>query len=118
MFVARSRYDQLRRQCDHEAAKREEAEQLAARREGSIVRLQGLVEEYRDRHPDGPVPTPKPGPESARVRQQLALAERARKALDAQCLQLHRVNLLQEHELCQLREQLAELQAVQQGVAS
>ncbi|MEU5593065.1 hypothetical protein [Streptomyces sp. NPDC020298] len=114
MFIARTRYDQLRRQYDHQTALREEAEQIAARREGTIVRLQSQLAHRDDEHPDSPVPTPTPATGDARLKEQLNLSERARQSLDAQCLQLHWTNVNLEREILTLREQLAELQTAQE----
>ncbi|MET9012273.1 hypothetical protein ABZX74_15345 [Streptomyces olivaceoviridis] len=116
MFVARTRFDRVVRLLDGETRRRQEAEDKAARQTVTIQRLQSQVAHDQDEHPTTPVPV-QPATGDARLVQQLALSERARKALDERVLELHRANMHQEHELTQLREQLAALQTVP-GVAS
>lgn len=111
MFVSRARFEQMRRLYEGQTAKRQEAEDKAERQSAAILRLQSLVEHHRDEHPDSPVPV-QPATGDARLVQELALSQRARKALDERVLELHRVNMHQEHELAALREQLAAVQGV------
>ncbi|MCG0066526.1 hypothetical protein L0F81_25130 [Streptomyces tricolor] len=116
MFVTLAKYNDLRRSLAGESKRRQEAEQQVENQKTAITRLQAQLAHDRDEHPDSPVPV-QPATGDARLVQQLALSERARKALDERVLELHRANMHQEHELTQLREQLAALQTVP-GVAS
>jgi hypothetical protein len=117
MFVTLATHNRTLRILAGESRRRQEAEAKLVEKDTAILRLQSLVEHHRDEHPDAPVVV-QPATGEARLVQQLALSERARKQLDQQCLTLHWANLQQEHELCQLREQLAEVQAAAEEVAS
>ncbi|MET8766373.1 hypothetical protein [Streptomyces sp. NPDC004658] len=116
MFVTLAKYNDLRRILDGESRRRQEAEDKVDRQTAAILRLQSLVEHHRDEHPDSPVPV-QPATGDARLVQQLALSERARKALDEQILTLHWTNVVLERELAAAHEQLAALQTAP-GVAS
>ncbi|WP_370665374.1 hypothetical protein [Streptomyces sp. IBSBF 2507] len=106
MFVRRSKHNALRSLYQHEAKKRAEAEQLADQRETAIHRMQSLVQHHRDEHPDTPIQY-QPAVGDARLRQQLALSERARRALDTDRSELIAVNVDLTREVQQLREALA-----------
>ncbi|MGW7785988.1 hypothetical protein [Streptomyces tricolor] len=116
MFVARTRFDRIARLLDGETRRRQDAEDKVARQTVTIERLQAQVAHEQDEHPTTPVSV-QPAVGDARLVQLLDLSERARRSLDAQCLDLHWTTVVQEREILQLREQLAELQAAQ-GVAS
>ena len=117
MFVTLAKYNDQQRILAGERKRRHDAEQRLAEREAAILRLQSLVTHHRDEHPDAPVAV-QPATGDARLVQQLALSERARKHLDAQCLTLHWTNVQLERELVQVREQLAEREAAAEEVAS
>lgn len=106
MFVSREKYARLHRLYEHETKKRAEAEQLADQRETAIHRMQSLVQHHRDEHPDTPIQY-QPAQGDARLRQQLALSERARRALDTDRSELIAVNVDLTREVQQLREALA-----------
>jgi chromosome segregation ATPase len=112
MFVTRARFDQLDRQLQREVKRRQDAEQaleqLAADKQIAITRMQGLVEQHRDQHPDAPLNYLAPSPEVVRLRQQLALSEKARRALDAARSELIGTNVQLTREVRELREAAAE----------
>lgn len=110
MFVARARFE-------HVARKLQYTEQKLAEKDAANERLIAQLQHHRDEYPDSPVAV-QPAVGDARALQLLALSEGARRDLDARCLELHRVNVLQEHEIAQLQQQLAQLQAAAEGVAS
>jgi hypothetical protein len=117
MFVARWKFDRLDRLYLGEQKRRQEAEQKLAEKDAANLKLVALLQHHRDENPDSPVAV-QPATGDARLTQLLALSEQARKHLDQQCLTLHWANLQQERELCQLREQLAEVQGAAEEVAS
>lgn len=116
MFVRRSKHDALRSLYQHEARRRAEAEQLADQRESAIHRLQSLVAHHRDEHPDTPIQY-QPAQGDARLRQRLALSERARRALDTDRSELIAANVQLTREAQQLRDELASARTVEGSAA-
>ncbi|BCM70923.1 hypothetical protein EASAB2608_06257 [Streptomyces sp. EAS-AB2608] len=96
--------------------RRQDAEDKVARQTVTIERLQAQVAHEQDEHPATPVSV-QPAVGDARLVQLLDLAERARRHLDQQCLDLHWTTVVQEREILQLREQIAEEQAVNEALA-
>ncbi|WP_033307388.1 hypothetical protein RFN58_07135 [Streptomyces iakyrus] len=118
MFVSRARYDQMSRQCEREAAARVAAERKLDEKDVAIARMQGLVEHHRDQHPDAPINYPAPSPETVRLKQQLSLSEKARRALDDDRSELIGVNVQLTREVRELREALAAATAPAEGSAA
>jgi hypothetical protein len=117
MLVSRTKYQDLNRALKVEARRRQDAEEKVARQAATIERLQSQVAHDQDEHPTTPVSV-QPATGDARLMQQLELSERARRALDQQCLDLHWTNVVLERELAATHEQLAALQTSAEGVAS
>ncbi|MGW5616214.1 hypothetical protein [Streptomyces sp. NPDC003877] len=115
MFVSRARYDQLHRLYQGEVKRRQDTEHLLGEKDVAIARMQGLVEHHRDQHPDSPINYPAPSPENVRLRQQLRLSEKARRALDADRSELIQTNVQLTREVRELREALAATSAPAEG---
>ncbi|GHH29981.1 hypothetical protein [Streptomyces rubradiris] len=123
MLVAKSKYVDIQRALKVETGRRELAEAKIEQQATTIARFQAQRDDLRsqlqhlqDEHPDTPVSV-QPAVGGARVAQQLALLERARRSLDEQVRALHKVNMQQEQEIVVLRAQLAALQPVEESAS-
>ncbi|WP_333744103.1 hypothetical protein [Streptomyces ardesiacus] len=116
MFVRREKYARLERLYQHEARLRAEAEQRVDEKDAAILRMQSLVQHHRDEHPDTPIQY-QPAQGDARLRQQLDLSERARRALDTDRSELIAANVQLTREAQQLREELAAARTVEGSTA-
>jgi hypothetical protein len=111
-FVTRARYNRdlaaeraetrrVKQVKDEFWQQRDAAQELADQRLAAI-------EQLRDAKPDAPLNYPAPSPEVVRLRQQLNLSEKARRALDADRSELIGINVQLTREVRELREAAVE----------